>query len=67
MGHDTVTIQNLTIVKVDSERNLLLLKGNVPGPKKGLVVVRRGVKTVAIDPLDPAQFENQSSSEESAE
>jgi len=67
MGHETVTIQNLTIVKVDPERNLLLIKGNVPGPKKGLVVVRRGVKAPAIDPLDPAQFENQSSSEESAE
>ena len=34
MGGDTVTIQNLEIVKVDAERNLLLVKGNVPGSRK---------------------------------
>ncbi len=37
MGHEQVTVKNLEVVKVDVERNLLLLKGAVPGPKKGLV------------------------------
>jgi large subunit ribosomal protein L3 len=44
MGGDQVTIQNLEIVQVDAERNLLLVKGNVPGAKKSLVVVRSAVK-----------------------
>ncbi|UOY91478.1 50S ribosomal protein L3 [Ectobacillus sp. JY-23] len=44
MGGDQVTVQNLEIVKVDAERNLLLVKGNVPGAKKSLVVVRSAVK-----------------------
>lgn len=38
MGASTVTIENLKIVKIDAERNLLLVKGAVPGPKKGIVV-----------------------------
>jgi len=56
MGVDTVTIQNLEIVKVDLERNVLLISGSVPGPKKGLVIIKRGVKTPAIDPLNPADY-----------
>jgi large subunit ribosomal protein L3 len=44
MGGDQVTVQNLQIVKVDAERNLLLVKGNVPGAKKSLVAVRNAVK-----------------------
>ncbi len=44
MGGERVTVQNLTIVKVDPERNLLLVKGNVPGPKKGLVIIKSAVK-----------------------
>ncbi|ENQ3108190.1 LSU ribosomal protein L3P [Bacillus sp. 491mf] len=44
MGGDQVTIQNLEIVQVDVERNILLVKGNVPGAKKSLVVVRSAVK-----------------------
>ncbi|MDM8533315.1 50S ribosomal protein L3 [Clostridiaceae bacterium HSG29] len=39
MGHEQVTVKNLEVVKVDVERNLLLLKGAVPGPKKGLVSI----------------------------
>src|SRR5699024_1644834 len=34
MGGERVTVQNLTVAKVDQERNLLLIKGNIPGPKK---------------------------------
>lgn len=44
MGSDTVTIQNLEIVRVDAERNLLLIKGNVPGARKSLIKVRSAVK-----------------------
>ncbi|MBM7610192.1 50S ribosomal protein L3 [Ureibacillus composti] len=45
MGGNVVTIQNLEIVKVDADRNLLLVKGNVPGSKKALVVVKTAVKS----------------------
>ena len=44
MGGNVVTIQNLEIVKVDTERNLLLVKGNVPGSKKALITVKSGIK-----------------------
>ncbi len=43
MGNERVTIKNLEIVRVDPERNLLLVKGSVPGHIKGLVMVRRVV------------------------
>jgi len=45
MGGNVVTIQNLEIVKVDVERNLLLVKGNVPGSKKALVAVKSAIKS----------------------
>ena len=44
MGGVRVTIQNLEVVRVDAEKNLLLIKGAVPGPKKSLVVIREAVK-----------------------
>ncbi|MFB4165932.1 50S ribosomal protein L3 [Alteribacillus sp. JSM 102045] len=44
MGGKTVTVQNLEIVKVDPERNLILVKGNVPGAKKSYVTVKSAVK-----------------------
>jgi large subunit ribosomal protein L3 len=44
MGNDRVTVQNLRVLRVDSERNLLLVEGSVPGPNEGLVIVRRAVK-----------------------
>jgi large subunit ribosomal protein L3 len=44
MGAIKVTTQNLTIVKVDAENNLILVKGAVPGPKKALITVREAVK-----------------------
>lgn len=43
-GGNIVTVQNLEVVKVDTERNVLLIKGNVPGAKKSLVMVRSAVK-----------------------
>jgi large subunit ribosomal protein L3 len=45
MGGEQITIQNLEIVKVDAERNLLLVKGNVPGPKKAMLKIKTGIKT----------------------
>jgi len=44
MGVLTVTIQNLEIVAVDLENNAILVKGNIPGPKKGLVIIKTAVK-----------------------
>lgn len=43
-GHEKVTIQNLEVVKVDVARNLLLIRGSVPGPKGGLLTVKQAVK-----------------------
>ena len=44
MGNVACTIQNLEIVDVDLENNIILVKGNVPGPKKSLVMIRTSVK-----------------------
>ena len=44
MGSETTTIQNLEIVSVDLENNVILVKGNVPGPKKSLVLIKTSVK-----------------------
>ena len=44
MGNVQVTVQNLEIVRVDTENNLLLVKGAVPGPKKSLVTIKETVK-----------------------
>lgn len=44
MGTEKVTAQNLLIVKVDSEKNLILVKGAVPGPNKSLITLRESVK-----------------------
>jgi len=47
MGHERVTVLNLEVFEVDLERNLLLIKGAVPGPAGGLVLIRTGVKAGA--------------------
>jgi large subunit ribosomal protein L3 len=44
MGHDQVTTLNLEVVQTDMERGLLLVKGSVPGPNGGVVIVRNAVK-----------------------
>ena len=44
MGVETVTIQNLEIVKVDLDKNLILVKGSVPGAKKSILKIRKSVK-----------------------
>lgn len=44
MGHETVTLQNLQVIKVDAERNVILVKGSIPGPKNSYVKVQSAVK-----------------------
>jgi large subunit ribosomal protein L3 len=48
MGHERVTVLNLQVVKVDPERNLLLVRGAVPGPKGGLLMTRSSVRVPAV-------------------
>lgn len=44
LGCERVTIQNLAVAKVDAENNLIAIKGAIPGPKNGIVVIRNSVK-----------------------
>ena len=44
LGVETVTVQNLTVAKVDAENILLAIKGAIPGPIGGIVIVRNSVK-----------------------
>lgn len=44
MGNEKVTVQNLEVVRVDAEKNLILIKGAIPGPKKGLITIKETVK-----------------------
>jgi len=44
MGHETVTLQNLQVVKVDAERNMIVVKGSIPGPRNSYVNIRSSVK-----------------------
>ena len=67
-GHEgvyTTTNQNLTVIKVDAEEGYILVKGNVPGPKRGLVMIHttvKPVKSVAVEEL--ISFEGVSVEEE---
>jgi large subunit ribosomal protein L3 len=45
MGHERITVLNLEVAKVDPDRNLVLVRGAVPGPKGGLVMIRSAVQT----------------------
>ncbi len=44
MGHEKVTVLNLEVIRVDADKNAILVKGAIPGPKKGLVKVREAVR-----------------------
>ncbi|WP_313756273.1 50S ribosomal protein L3 [Tissierella sp.] len=44
MGNERVTVQNLEVVRVDADKNLILIKGAIPGPKKGIVTIKETVK-----------------------
>lgn len=48
MGGERTTLQNLEVVKVDTERNVILIKGNVPGPKKGYVTIQSALKAANV-------------------
>ena len=48
MGNVTRTIQNLEIIEVDLKNNVILIKGNVPGPKKSLVLIKTAVKNPGV-------------------
>ena len=43
-GHETVTVQNLRVVRVDADRNLILVKGAIPGPKQSIVTIKSAAK-----------------------
>jgi large subunit ribosomal protein L3 len=47
MGHERVTVQNVRVVRVDSENGILLVNGSVPGPRSGIVTVQRAIKPLA--------------------
>ena len=44
LGAERVTIQNLTVAKIDAENNLIAIKGAIPGPNKGIVIISESVK-----------------------
>ena len=46
MGGEQVTVQNLEIIQIDVENNIILIKGNVPGPKKSLVFIKSAIKNM---------------------
>ena len=65
MGAEQVTIQNLEIIKVDMENNCILVKGSIPGPKKGFVIIKSAVKTDAKNkPFDLISYEEEVVEEE---
>jgi large subunit ribosomal protein L3 len=45
LGNDRQTVQNLEVMRIDAEKNLIAVKGAVPGSKGGLVVIREAVKS----------------------
>jgi large subunit ribosomal protein L3 len=61
MGNVTVTMQNLEIVAVMPEDNVILIKGNVPGPKKSLVIIRSAIKkpNVKKDKIELISYETE--------
>ena len=48
MGHEQVTVQNLEVISIDLENNVILVKGNVPGPKNSLVLIKTSVKNPGV-------------------
>ena len=45
MGSVKVTIQNLEVVRVDADKNIILVKGAIPGPKGSVVTIKKAVKS----------------------
>jgi len=48
MGNDRITLKALEVVQADPERNLLVVKGSIPGPNGGLVMIRKGAQQMAL-------------------
>ena len=59
MGVDTVTVQNLEIIEVNENENYILVSGNVPGPKKSLVLIKTAVKGKKVEPKKIVSYEVQ--------
>ena len=59
MGNVQVTVQNLEVIDIDLENNVILIKGNVPGPKKSLVLIKTAIKNqdVTKDPVELITYE----------
>ena len=58
MGVDQVTVQNLDVVKVDAELNMIVIRGAIPGPKGGLVVLKNTVKNNKVKQADTSISKN---------
>ena len=56
LGHETVTIQNLEIIDVNINENYILVSGNVPGPKKSLVLIKSAVKGGKVAPKELVEY-----------
>lgn len=69
MGSQTVTVQNLEVITVDLENNIILVKGNVPGPKKSLVIIKSAIKNEGKvnETLELVSFEEPKAIEEVSE
>ena len=59
MGNETVTIQNLEIIDINLNDNYILVSGNVPGPKKSLVLIKSAVKGGSVAPKDLVSYETE--------
>lgn len=66
MGNETVTVQNLEVVEIDLENNVILIKGNVPGTKGSLVVIKTSVKNpdVKLDEKELITYEDKTNAKE---
>ena len=72
MGNETVTIQNLEVVAIDLDENVILIKGNIPGPKNSFVVIKSSIKNPdakveASGLVDYAKVEDTEAKEENTE
>ena len=59
MGNETITIQNLMIVDVDTENKYILVSGNVPGPKNSFVFIREAIKGSKYAPVELISYEQE--------
>ena len=72
MGNETVTIQNLEVVAIDLDENVILIKGNIPGPKNSFVIIKSSIKNPdakveASELVDYAKVEDTEAKEENTE